>query len=111
MNPQSITRHNQFKDSAVSRIKALAEIDVRLDAVRTCVRWLTYQGIHIAGVDLRVGGAGKPVVDVEASPRLHLVFRDECGHGQHWDRATGRTLIDFRAVWAGCEVRWSEVAQ
>ena len=66
--------------------------------------------ITVAGVDLRIGEAGKPLIRVEARPLLHIVFAGECSSGRHWDKDAGCTMHDFRAVWHGCEVAWSEVA-
>lgn len=103
--------HAEWRASESARAAARAEIDARLDAVRHCCHELSDLSITVAGVDLRVGGPGKPLIRVEPRPLLHVVFCGECGGGQHWDKDLGRTVHDFRAVRHGCEIAWSEVAQ
>lgn len=103
--------HAEWKAAEVRRAIARAEIDARLDAVRFCCHALADHAITVAGIDLRVGEPGKPLIRAEARPLLHIVFAGECSSGRHWDAAAGCTVHDFRAVWHGCEVAWSEVAQ
>lgn len=108
---QAQANHAHLRSVAASRAARLADIDMRIDAIKTGTRWLIAQGIHIQAVDMRVNEAGKPVIKVTASPLLHILFKDECGAGQHWDRSAGRTAHDFKAVRHGCEIQWTEVWQ
>ena len=111
MAPSAQANHDHLRSVAASRAARLADIDARIDAIKTGTRWLIAQGIHIQTVDMRVGEAGKPVITVTASPLLHILFKDECGAGQHWDRSSGRTAHDFKAVRHSCQIEWTEVSQ
>ena len=91
------------------RDAARADLEARLTAARTCACWLIDHHLRVEAIDLRVGCVARPVIRVAASPRLHVLFRDDAAHGQHWDVRLGRTVLDYRTVKHGCEIRWSEV--
>ena len=111
MSHQAQAAHDHLRTVAASRAGKLADIDARMDAIKTCTRWLVSRGVFIQRVDMRVGEAGKPVIVVSASPLLHDLFKDECGAGQHWDRSAGRTAHDYKAVRHDCQIEWTEVSQ
>jgi hypothetical protein len=102
--------HTAWKATAATRAAALADIDVQLDNVKACVRWLVGQGIYVQDVRFTRDGT-RPRIRVSASPLLHAVFKDDCAAGQHWDALLGRTMHDFKAVRYECSVCWSEVHQ
>ncbi|MBN8462656.1 MAG: hypothetical protein J0M01_07560 [Dechloromonas sp.] len=115
MNPSVIRSnrrnptHAEWREAEARRAVARAEIDARLDAVRYVCHDLSDRSVIVASVDLRIGEPGKPLIRVEARPRLHVIFAGECSSGRHWDADAGCAVHDFRAPWHGCEIAWSEV--
>ncbi len=61
----------------------------------------------VISVDMRRGKA-KPQVQVAPSPRLHVLFKDDCANiGRRQDGAL--TFFAWIGIRFGCEVRWEEV--
>ena len=89
------------------RAAALAEIDEHLNNLTICLHWLIEQGFVVISVDMRRGKA-KPQVQVAPSPRLHVLFKDDCANiGRRQDGAL--TFFAWIGIRFGCEVRWEEV--
>jgi len=110
MTPQS-RLHQDWRHAEAGRAEFSRNLNLRLDTVRRCANWLAERGVFVAGIDLRLGAAGKPVIKVPPSPYLHILFKDDCSAGQHWDEALGRTAHDYKSVAFECEIHWSEVKQ
>lgn len=102
--------HSNWRAGEARRAAALADIDVQLDNLKACVRWLVGLGIYVQDVHFSRDGS-RPRITVSASPLLHTVFKDDCAAGQHWDVLLGRTVHDYKAVRYECAVCWSEVKQ
>ena len=86
---------------------ALAEVEMHLSNLKTCLRWLIEQRFVVIDVELRHGRA-KPQINVAPSPRLHIAFRDDCANiGRRQDGAL--TFHAWAARRFGCDIRWEEV--
>ena len=103
--------HADWRHAEAGRAAFCQDFTRRLDTIKRCALWLAERGVITVSIDARVGSPGKPVLVVPPSPYLHILFKDECSAGRHWDNAQGRTAHDFVAVTLGCEIHWSEVAQ
>ncbi len=102
--------HHDWRAGEARRAAALTETNTHLDNVRACVRWLVSQGVYVQAIKLGCP-ARRPRITVAASPLLHILFKDDCASGQHWDPLLGRTAHDFKTVRYECSVEWSEVKQ
>ena len=103
--------HRDWRAREATRAAALADIERDIEQLRRCTTWLINEGVYVVSAEVRRTTGQKPLVTVAPSPLLHILFKDDCAAGQHWDRLHGRTAHDYRAVRHGCEIRWTEVTQ
>lgn len=104
----------QLKARAAGRVEltgraaALAEIDEHINNLKNCLHWLIEQGFVVNEADMRRGKA-RPLVRIAPSPRLHVLFKDDCAWREREQLGTALVKYTWFAIRYGVHIEWEEV--